>query len=452
MLLSRRPHALIARLLGVSVAVALAAGSAAAGNAPAAAAASQAGTLTWSAPTPIGSSLMLAAVSCPTTRFCAVASDGDANAGTMYTVNGTRWSEPSVISKYAGSPDSVSCVTSRFCVAIDNAGSVYMFNGTRWSTPAEIDPVPPANQTAVSCASSTVCVAIDDSGGYETFNGTAWTKSQQFDHSGGGSTAQHCSSNQEGTCAAPAAISCPSSNLCVAVDGTGSVFTYNGSSWSAAAPVDGQTPIVSLSCAPGTSFCVAVDGSGNAMTFNGTSWSAPTPVGKPRLDSVSCASSSFCVAVDASGDALRFDGTSWSAPAVVAKSALDAISCASSSSCLAVTPKSDVLGFGTASALPQAPIRLRAALGRVSAKGTLSLPVSCPSGARNCSDTVSLSILARHEVTIASADINVTAGKRGMLKLKFSKARLSYLLEVEGHRFTATVAGASVTKLTLILS
>jgi hypothetical protein len=452
MLLSRRPRALIARLLGVSVAVALTAG-----GAVAAAGASQAGAATWSALTPIGSSLRLAAVSCPTSRFCAVASDGDAknDAGTMYTVNGTQWSKPTVISRYAGSPDSVSCPTSRFCVAIDNAGSVYMFNGTSWSKPAEIDPVPPANQTAVSCASSTFCVAIDDSGGYEIFNGTAWTKRQQFDHSGGGSTAQHCSSNQEGTCAAPAAISCPSSNLCAAVDGTGSVFTFNGSSWSAATVVDGQTPIVSLSCAPNSSFCAAVDASGSAMTFNGTSWSAPAQVGKPGLDSVSCSSSSSCVAVDDSGDALSFDGTSWSAPAVVAKSALAAVSCASSSFCLAVSPRSDVLGFGTATALPQAPIRFRASLDRVSAKGALNIPVSCPSGPRNCSETVGLGITVRHQLTIASAAINVTAGKSGTLKLKFSKARISYLEEVEGHRFTVTVTtdvSASVTKLTLVLN
>jgi hypothetical protein len=459
MLLSRRPRALIARLLGVSVALALTAGvgsGAFTSGASAAALESQAGAATWSALTPLGSSLMLAAVSCPTNRFCAVANDGDAknDAGTMYTVNGTRWSKPTVISKYDGSPDSVSCPTSTFCIAIDNAGSVYMFNGTRWSTPTEIDAVPPANQTAVSCASSTFCVAIDDSGGYETFNGTAWTKTHQFDTSGGGSAAQHCSSNQEGTCAAPAAISCPSTSFCAAVDGTGSVFTYNGSSWSAATVVDGQTPIVSLSCAPNSSFCAGVDASGNAITFNGTSWSAPTQVGKAGLDSVSCSSSSSCVAVDTSGDAIRFDGTSWSAPAPVAKAALAAVSCASSSFCLAVTPKSDVLTFGTASALPQVPIKFRASLERVSAKGALNIPVSCPSGPRNCSETVSLGITVRHQLTIASADINLTAGKSGTLKLKLSKARISYLEEVAGHRFTVTAAtstSASVTKLTLVI-
>jgi hypothetical protein len=458
MLLSRRPRVRIARLLGVSVALALTAGvgsGAFTGGASAAAPESQAGAATWSALTPIGSSLMLAAVSCPTSSFCAIADDGDAknDAGTMYTVNGTRWSKPTVISKYGGSPDSVSCPTGSFCVAIDDDGSVYTFNGTRWSRPTEIDAVPPANQTAVSCASSTFCVAIDDAGGYETFNGTAWTKTHQFDPSGGGSTAQHCSSNQEGTCAAPAAISCPSTGFCAAVDGTGSVFTYNGSSWSAATVVDGQTPIVSLSCAPNSSFCAAVDGSGSAITFNGTSWSAPAQVGKPGLDSVSCSASSSCVAVDAGGDVLRFDGSGWSAPAVVAKSALAAVSCPSSSFCLAVTPKSDVLTFGTASSLPQTPIKFRATLARVSAKGALSIPVSCPRGPRSCSETVSLSLVAPHK-TIASAAVDLTAGKSGTLKLKLSKARISYLEEVAGHRFTvtaATDASASVTKLTLVL-
>jgi hypothetical protein len=460
MLSLRRPRALIARLLGVSVALALAAviGSGAfTSGASAAAAKSQSGAATWSALTPIGSSLRLAAVSCPTSRFCAIASDGDAknDAGTMYTVGGTGLSKPTVISKYDGSPDSVSCPTSRFCVAIDDGGSVYTFNGTKWSTPTEIDAIPPANQTAVSCASSTFCAAIDDSGNVETFNGTGWAKSLEIDDSGGGYSAQNCSSNQEGTCAAPAAISCPSSNFCAAVDGTGSVFTYNGSSWSAATVVDGQTPIVALSCAPGSSFCVAIDASGNAFTFNGTSWSAPALVGKPGLDSVSCASSSSCVAVDDSGDALTFNGTSWSAPALVAKSALAAVSCASSSFCVAVNPHSDVLALGTASGFPQALVKFRVSTARVSSNGTLSIPISCPSGPRNCSEPVGLSLdLPTDHKAIASVNVNLVAGKSGKLKLKFSKARLDYVEEVAGHRFlvSATAAGGSVAKLTLVIS
>jgi hypothetical protein len=450
MLLPRRSRALIALLLGAGVAVALTAG-----GASAAAPLAQTGA-SWSALTPVGSSLMLAAVSCPTSKFCAVANDYDAkdDAGTMYTFNGTAWSKPAVISKYDGSPDSVSCPTSRFCVAIDNGGSVYTFNGSGWSTPLDIDDIPPANETAVSCASSTFCAAIDDSGDVETYDGSSWTKSREIDPAGGGYKTQNCSSNQEGTCSAPAAISCPSSSFCVGVDGTGSVFTFNGMSWSAAAPVDGQTPIVALSC-PTSSFCVAIDGTGNVATFNGTTWSAPTQVDTSALDSVSCPTSSFCLAVDVSGNAVTLNGTSWSAPRQTAKSALADVSCASSSFCLAVNPKSDVITLGTASSFPQAPLKFRASLGKISSKGVLTMPVSCPSGPRNCSEPVSLSLdLPTDHKTVASGKISLAAGKSGELTLKFSKARINYLGEEAGHRFPVTVtsgAGASISKLTLTI-
>jgi hypothetical protein len=408
----------------------------------------------WSALIPIGKSLQLAAVSCPTSRFCAVANDSDANydAGIMYTFNGTRWSKPTVLDKYAGSPDSVSCPTTRFCAVIDNAGSVYTFDGTRWSTPTVIDPVPPANQTAVSCASGGFCVAIDDSGGDEIFNGKRWTSKPNFDPTGGGSSAESCSSNQEGTCSAPAAISCPSSNFCAAVDGTGSVFTFNGGGWSAATVVDTQNPIVSLSCAS-SSFCVAVDGLGKAAVFDGTSWTAPSAVSTSALASVSCPSSGFCVAVDRDGNAAMFDGTSWTTPTAVSTWALASVSCPSSEFCVAVNDRSSVLTFGTATAFPQSLIRFRASSARVSSTGTVVIHVSCPRSIRNCSDTVSLKSTGIRG-TLASAEIDLTQGKSGNLKLKLSKAGLAHVEQAKGHKLKVTAttqAGQSVTKTALTL-
>lgn len=454
------PRATVSRTLAAGAALVLAAVAGTGGLAEAAgasAARSPAGA-TWSALTPLGSSLTLASVSCPTSRFCAIANDGDAkdDEGTMYTLRGTTLSAPTVISRYDGSPDSVSCPSSRFCVAIDNAGSVYTFNGKQWSKPTEIDDIPPANQTAVSCASSTFCAAIDDSGDVETFNGASWTKSSEIDPGGGGSKAQNCSSNQEGTCSAPAAIACPSSDMCEAVDGTGSVSSFNGSSWSSPADVDAQTPLVSLSCAPATRFCVAIDGNGNALTFNGTSWSPPTQIGGPGLDSVSCASSSFCIAVDDHGNEIGFDGTSWSAPAPVAKSALAAVSCASSSFCLAVTPKSNVVNFGTADAFPQSAIRFLKSTAKVNSRGTGSVPISCPSRGRGCSESLSLTIATGDiTVTVASVHVNLRAGEKGSLKLTFTKSRYADLTELLGYRFTVRANSGgipSAAKLTLILS
>lgn len=454
------PRMLLSRAIGVGRALVVAAVGAVAvgGGAFAAGVTSQTGTDTWSALTPIGSSLRLAAVSCPTSNFCAIASESDSKSdeGTIYTSSGANLSKPTVISKYDGSPDSVSCPTSSFCVAIDNAGSVYSFNGTGWSEPQEIDAIPPANQTAVSCASSSFCAAIDDSGDVEMFDGTNWTKSSKIDPGGGGYASEDCTSNQEGTCSAPAAIACPLSNLCVAVDGTGSVFAFNGSGWSAPSDIDGTTAIVSLSCAPGTSFCVAVDATGNALAFNGKSWGAPTQFDVAAPESVSCPSVGFCLAVDFAGNVMSLDGTAWSAPLALSKSGLSAISCGSRSFCVAATPKSSVLSFGTASAFPQAPITLRVKTAKVGASGAFSLPVSCPSGVRGCSGTFAVTVTSgRITVSVASTAVKLSAGRRGTLKLKVSKAHFFELGDIVGHRFgvTATFDGVPVTaKLTLFLS
>src|SRR5690242_14246237 len=99
--------------------------------------------------------------------------------------------------------------------------------------------------------------------------------------------------------------------------------------WGPPTHIDSTSPIAlnSVSC-PSSSFCVAVDLRGDAVTYNGTSWTPPAviegekqnPDGtfqSHRLTSVSCPSTSFCMAVDENGNAVSYNGTSWSAPADV---------------------------------------------------------------------------------------------------------------------------------------
>ena len=240
----------------------------------------------------------------------------------------------------------------------------------------------------------------------------------------------------------------------MAVDGTGSLFTYNGSSWSTPSDVDGQTPIVSLSCAPGSSFCVAIDGRGDALTFNGTSWSAAAQVGNAGLDSVSCASLSFCVAVDDHGDEVGFDGKSWSTPVAIAKSGLVAVSCAASSYCLAISSNSDVLSLGTQDSFPQAPVKLGTSLVRVHRDRFLYLPMTCPKGPRDCDGKISVYVSGIKQ-PIVTDNILLGAGYPRVERLFFTKARFTDLIDTEGHRFTVTVkspTGAVLGKLTLVLS
>jgi hypothetical protein len=133
-------------------------------------------------------------------------------------------------------------------------------------------------------------------------------------------------------------VSCPSATFCMAVDQYGNdALTFDGTSWSAPAPVGAAAmsdELNSVSCTSAT-WCVAVDTGGNAYTWDGSRWSS-TKLAGIGLTSVSCASTTFCVAVDGAGDAHVWDGSSWSSAAVDSSgSSLQSVSCSSSSFCAA---------------------------------------------------------------------------------------------------------------------
>ncbi len=76
------------------------------------------------------------------------------------------------------------------------------------------------------------------------------------------------------------AVSCPTTNFCVAADASGSVLTWNGSAWSPPEQVlPGATQYTgdptSLSC-PTSRFCMVLDGDGDYTTFT-----APPSPGQP---------------------------------------------------------------------------------------------------------------------------------------------------------------------------
>jgi len=130
-----------------------------------------------------------------------------------------------------------------------------------------------------------------------TFNGSSWSAGQTL----GSGTSE------------PVAVSCPTASFCVAVAGDGSVYVYDGTSWSTKAKVDvvnGEfLGLSGVSCLS-SSFCMGIDqGSNRSLTYNGSNWSTPTMVTSGQgLTSVSCPSTSFCMAVDGSTDALSWHG------------------------------------------------------------------------------------------------------------------------------------------------
>ncbi len=216
------------------------------------------------------------------------------------------WSTPTAVDR-GGRPDSVSCASASFCVAVDQAGRALTFNGSSWTAPAAIDS---KVLWSVSCPSASFCAAVDLSGRALMFNGSSWTAPAAIETS------------------VLSSVSCPSASFCVAL-GTirqeqqppplppplpppppliylvPGAWTFNGSAWRGPTTIGGAHELGAVSCAS-ASFCAAV-GLGGAVTFNGRSWTAPAGIeGTSPLDSVSCASASFCAAVDVDGNAYTY--------------------------------------------------------------------------------------------------------------------------------------------------
>ena len=307
----------------------------------------------WSAATSIDSTRKIDAVSCPSKSSCA-AVDTKGNAVTYGT---TSWSPASSIDG-DNTLDSVSCASSSFCVVVDNAGNALIYNGTSWSAATSIDGTKVLE--SVSCASSSFCMAVDNKGDAIIYNGTSWSKVSSIDSTrklvaascptatllcGRGCSGQRPHLQRhllvqgllDRETDTLVALSCASSSFCVATDNAGHAITYNGTSWSAAATIDGDDTIDAVSC-PNSSFCVAVDNDGNSLTYNGTSWSAATSIdGNNTIDAVSCVSSSFCAAVDSRGNVVTYNGTSWSSTSSIDSARkIESISCSTSTSCTAV--------------------------------------------------------------------------------------------------------------------
>jgi hypothetical protein len=300
------------------------------------------GAAGWSGPTTIDNSAPPTDISCPSASFCAAVG----TAGFVETFNGSAWAAPTQPDPNGNSLTAVSCPSASFCAAVDNLGQAITFNGSAWSAPVAVDTTRNALQ-AVSCASSSFCVAGDGGGNGFVFNGAAWSRPI---------TINNLSNSQS-----IGGISCPSASFCVAAGQAGSIetSTTGGTTWSAPTSV-GSNTLQAVSC-PSAAFCVAVDTAGNAYTFNGSAWSAANPIdtvngkiGGGSLDSVSCPSSSFCAAIDGLENVLTFNGSTWTAPASLESGTVSrpGVSCPSPSVCVAVDGAGNAFTYGAPAAPP----------------------------------------------------------------------------------------------------
>jgi hypothetical protein len=170
-------------------------------------------------------------------------------------------------------------------------------------------------------------------------------------------------------------ISCPSAQLCVAVDASGRVLHSTDpiggiAAWSKPVSVDtaalaggGTAGLAAIDC-PTTTFCLAVDNAANgqvAYTTNPTgpasAWTLTTVGSGVLLDSVSCASTTLCViggtnayfATDPTGGA-----TGWKATAALSSgsSVIASLACNTTKLCLGVGYGDSGVGLSVGSSAP----------------------------------------------------------------------------------------------------
>ncbi|WP_076263601.1 hypothetical protein [Intrasporangium flavum] len=141
----------------------------------------------------------------------------------------------------------------------------------------------------------------------------------------------------------PSDVSCPTSTWCMAVDLSGRVMTFNGTTWSAPKVVfprvaDRNPDVRAVSC-PTTSFCLAVSAHGYGVYRSGT-WTVVSSPYAP-FKAVDCYSATRCGIMRGEPYSGRsttmWNGSTLSAPVTTPWAArVDAIACPSATVCHAI--------------------------------------------------------------------------------------------------------------------
>jgi hypothetical protein len=217
-------------------------------------------------------------------------------------------------------------------MAVGHGRAVAYVSG-HWKASQKIDTNTTVNgglQT-VSCVSAKFCVAGDGHGDAFVYNGKRWSSP----------TATQVTSFGQ--------ISCTSKTFCGAVANTnGAAVLFNGSTWTTPRSIPGSSQPFYISCRP-TAFCMALDAAGvgafrlvNSHWVSSGSLNVSNPPGgsEPNVGSaVSCAGAHFCAALDDFGEAFTWVNGKWSRPVKFDPQLLnsfDAVSCPSKNACVVV--------------------------------------------------------------------------------------------------------------------
>ncbi len=356
----------------------------------------------WTSPS-IVSNYTLKSVSCTGTVIYCMAVDNNGNA--YYCSSNNCTSNPPIFTQTGStgvtdSINSISCISSGVCLAVDSLGNLLMYSSSVWGK-SNIDPT--NELTSISCVSSTsdYCTVSDYEGNVitGTYN-TSWTTSSFIGADATSDTVGTFCTFSDPSCSIGnfiTGISCPSLSFCMGIDASGYDFMgsmqtgtwnspsqiianetsfnkiscYNNSNYNYCVAVnslgqadyyDGATgswmiqsvdpgySLTAVSCTTNTSvMCIAGDNNGDiyAMTISNGSpiWTFVKQVDTVNgavytIDSISCPSTSLCVAVDNVGNEIYSSTpttSAWSIPtAIDSSNQINSISCPSTSFCVAV--------------------------------------------------------------------------------------------------------------------
>jgi hypothetical protein len=313
----------------------------------------------------LGATNELTGVSCTSASACVAVDDaGHAVTTTDPSGGASAWRAVEIA---GGDPlDGVSCVAGSLCAAVDGStGKIFVSDHptasrSRWtaiSADGEISGDGAGSLYSVSCPTASLCVALDSDGNAVT--------STDPEHSAGTWRVAHIDSAEIGCdlggCPAVLGdISCPTANLCVALDNGGNVITSTDPSGGASAWVthagvltanlESDDPPSTVSCTA-RPLCVVASPTGmleisTDPTGAASAWDQVNLHDASGFTGISCTTTS-CAVVDHDGSVLSTPSpvtatSSWKRVKIDGNAPMTGITCAGQrSSCVAIDDAGD---------------------------------------------------------------------------------------------------------------
>ena len=177
----------------------------------------------------------------------------------------------------------------------------------------------------LSCVGGGFCMAASSDGTIYRFNGQSWTLSVRTPDT-----------TSSGSGVGNPTVYCANSQMCLGKLADSILTVFDGSSWSQPSHIPGAQPIGAIGCSPSGS-CLAIDAIGDGFLYRNGQWSTAFNAWGSAV-SISCVSADFCAA--AGGGVSFWNGSYWTKPVAADPSGLPtAISCSSTKFCVLVDDK-----------------------------------------------------------------------------------------------------------------